>query len=184
MGGVTGEGRSGRLHYTLIAERSAVLLDVSTSLGPVAFGATGLEGFVDATVGDKGIDTGQSPGAHLELPVNRLTSGNAAYDGEFRRQLNTRRFPTAYVDLVGVVPMDGDSRTFRVSGELSLRGVTVPVEGVVMAELTDPGAMVVSGEETLDIRAFGIPPPSLFMIKIDPEIKLRLHLEARAETGW
>jgi hypothetical protein len=41
--------------------------------------------------------------------------------------------------------------------------------------------MVVSGEETLNISDFGIPPPSLFMIKIDPEVKLRLYLEAQGE---
>ena len=77
--------------------------------------------------------------------------------------------------------LDRDSSTFHVSGEVTLRGVTVPADGVVVAELPERRLMIVSGEETLNISDFGIPPPSLFMIKIDPEVKLRLYLEARGE---
>jgi hypothetical protein len=176
---VTGRRQAERLHYTLIAERSAVLLSVGTSLGPISFGALGLEGFIEAAVLDGEIDPTAPPTAHVELQVARLTSGNSAYDGELRRQIDARRFPTAYVDLHQAVPLDEASRTFRVTGEITLRGVTEPAEGVVVAELTEPGALVVSGEETLNISDFGIPPPALFMIKIDPDVKLHLHVEGR-----
>ena len=176
-------GRAERRHHSLIAERSAVLLSVNTSVGPVAFGANGLEGFIEAVVDEGRIDPGAPAAAHLELQVNRLTSGNSAYDGELRRQIDARRFPTAYVDLHRAAALDGASPTLRVAGEITLRGITVPAEGVVVAELPEPGLVVVTGEETLNISDFGIPPPSLFMIKIDPEVKLRLHLEARAEAG-
>jgi polyisoprenoid-binding protein YceI len=152
---------------------------VATSLGPVTFGANGIEGFIEAAVDDAGIDVTIPPAAHLELLVNRLTSGNAAYDGELRRQIDARRFPTAYVDLHAAIRLDRPSSTFHVHGELTLRGVTVPVDGVVAAELSEPGLLVVSGEDSLNISDFGIPPPTLFMIKIDPEVKVRLYLEAR-----
>ena len=82
-----------------------------------------------------------------------------------------------------MTPLDRPSPTFHVIGEITLRGVTVPAQGVVVAELWEPGLIVISGEETLNISDFGIPPPSLFMIKIDPEVKVRLQLEARAEPG-
>lgn len=180
---MTQPGRPDRRHHSLIPERSAVLLTVSTSLGPVAFGANGLEGFIEAVVGDHRIEPAAAPTAHLELQVNRLTSGNSAYDGELRRQIDARRFPTAYVDLHRAATADQSSPTFRVSGEITFRGATVPAEGVVVAEQPEPRLLVVTGEETLNVSAFGIPPPSLFMIKIDPEVKLRLHLEARAEPG-
>jgi len=180
---VTGERSVVRRHHSLIPEQSAVLLSVHTSLGPVTFGANGLEGFVEVGLVDDGIDPGALPAAHLELQVNRLTSGNSAYDSELRRQISARRFPTAYVDLHRVTPLDRPSPTFHVIGEITLRGVTVPAQGVVVAELWEPGLIVISGEETLNISDFGIPPPSLFMIKIDPEVKVRLQLEARAEPG-
>ena len=178
---MTGAAQLERRHHSLIPERSAVLLNVSTSLGPVTFGANGLEGFITAAVHDDRIDADVTPAAHLELLVSRLTSGNSAYDGELHRQIDGRRFPTAYVDLHAVKAVDPPN--FHVRGEVTLRGVTVPAEGVVTVNLPEPGLMVVTGEESLNISDFGIPPPSLFMIKIDPEVKLRLHLEARAEPS-
>ena len=180
---MTGERPPVRRHHTLIPEQSAVLLSVRTSLGPVTFGANGLDGFVEVAVDDGRIDPSSLPAAHLELQVNRLTSGNSAYDSELRRQISARRFPTAYVDLHRVTPVDPPAPTFHVVGEITLRGITVPAEGVVVAEVPEPGLMVVSGEDKLNISDFGIPPPSLFMIKIDPEVKLRLHLEAKAEPA-
>ena len=126
---MTGGGRSERRLYTLIPERSAVLLSVGTSLGPVTFGALGLEGFIEAAVGDGEIDPKFAPTAHLEVQVARLTSGNSAYDGELRRQIDARRFPTAYVDLHHATPVDDAARTFLVDGEITLRGVTQPAGG-------------------------------------------------------
>ncbi len=175
------ERRSENRHYTLVPERTAVVLDVSTSLGPITFGANGIEGFIEAVVEDGAIDAATSPpAAHLELLVNRMTSGNSAWDSELHRQIGARRYPTAYLDLYAASPLDRPS-SFRVHGEVTLRGATVPAEGVVVAELPEPGLLVVSGEDSLNISDFGIPPPSLFMIKIDPEVKIRLYLEARAE---
>jgi polyisoprenoid-binding protein YceI len=178
---MTGERQSTRRYHAVIPERSAVLLRVGTSLGPVSFGANGLDGFIEAAVDGERIDVDSAPAAHLELDVIRLTSGNTIYDTELRRQIDARRFPRAYVDLHRVTALDRDSSTFHVSGEVTLRGVTVPADGVVVAEFPGRRLMTVSGEETLNISDFGIPPPSLFMIKIDPEVKLRLYLEARGE---
>jgi polyisoprenoid-binding protein YceI len=179
---VTGEARSEPRHHTLIPDRSAALLSVRTSLGAVTFGANGLEGFIDASIDGDRVDGDGPASAHLELPVARLTSGNEAYDGELRRQINARRYPTAYVDLHTITPVDRRTSTFQVQGEVTLRGIIVPAAGVVVAELPEPGLMVVSGEDTLNISDFGIPPPTLFMIKIDPEVKLRLYLEARQSS--
>lgn len=169
-----------RRRYTVVPDQSAILLTVATSLGPVAFGATGLEGFVEVVVLDGEVDPSVSPAAHLEVQVHHLTSGNSAYDRELRRQLNARRFPAAYVDLHHASRASGTARGYRVGGEVMLGGVTEPVEGVVKVVFPEPEVMVVSGEESLDISAFGIPPPTLFMMKIDPEVKLSLQLEARA----
>ena len=176
---MTGEGHVERRHHSLIPERSAVVLSVSTSLGPVMFGADGLEGFIEAAVHDGRIDAKSPAAAHVDLLVSRLTSGNSAYDSELHRQINARRFPTAYLDLHALTPVDRESTTFQVRGEVTLRGITVPAQGVVVVDMPEPGLLVVSGEDSLSISDFGIPPPSLFMIKIDPEVKVRLYLEAR-----
>src|SRR5205085_9474563 len=108
---VTGERSVVRRHHSLIPEQSAVLLSVHTSLGPVTFGANGLEGFVEVGLVDDGIDPGALPAAHLELQVNRLTSGNSAYNSELRRQISSRRFPKAYVDIHRLTRHRGSSAT-------------------------------------------------------------------------
>jgi hypothetical protein len=170
---------SERRHYTVVPDRSALLIEVTTSLGPIAFGATGLEGFVGAVVRGDVVNLDPGPTAHLELPVRGLTSGNSAYDGELHRHIDVRRFPAAYVDLHHVRELEGDSSSYLVGGEVTFRGVTQLVEGLVTVEFPDPGAMVVRGEKILDIRLFEIPPPTLFMIKIEPDVTLSLQLEAR-----
>lgn len=178
---MTARQASGSRLHSLIPERSAVVLSVSTSLGPVTFGANGIEGFIEVAVADGRIGVDPGPSAHLELSVHRLTSGNSAYDTELHRQIDARRFPTSFVDLHAAAPVECASPTFEVHGEVTLRGVTVPASGVVLVERPEPGLLVVSGEDSLNISDFGIPPPSLFMIKIDPDVKLRLHLEAHAD---
>lgn len=168
-----------RQHYTVVPERSAIVLEVTTSLGSVAFGATGLEGFVGAVIRGNELDLTVAPMAHLELQVHHLTSGNSAYDGEFQRHIDARRFPAAYVDLHHVSRTEGTPLSYLVGGEMTFRGVTQLVEGLVTLDLAEPGVMVVRGEQLLDIRLFEIPPPELFMIKIEPDVSLSLQLEAR-----
>ena len=163
----------------MVPGRSALLIEVSTSLGPVTFGATGLEGFVGAVVRGDAVELDPGPTAHLEVPIRSLTSGNSAYDGELQRHIDVRRFPTAYVDLHHVRRVEGGSSSYLVGGEVTFRGVTQLVEGMVAVEFPDPGAMVVRGDKTLDIRLFGIPPPTIYMIKIEPDVTLSLQLEAR-----
>ena len=163
----------------MVPERSAILLEVSTSLGSVAFGANGLEGFVGAVVRGNEIDLTVAPTCHLEVQVHQLTSGNAAYDGELQRHIDARRFPAAYVDLHWVRQADVHAPSYLVGGELTFRGVSQPVEGLVVVDLSEPGAMVVRGEQLLDIRVFDVPPPTLFMIKIEPDVTLSLQVEAR-----
>jgi hypothetical protein len=163
----------------VVPDRSAIVLDVTTSLGSVAFGATGLEGFVGAVVRGNELDLTVAPTAHLELQVHQLTSGNSAYDGEFQRHIDARRYPAAYVDLHHVSRADSASSSYLVEGEVTFRGVTQLVEGLVTVDFDGPGAMAVRGEKLLDIRMFEIPPPTLFMIKIEPDVALSLQLEAR-----
>src|SRR5688572_13099285 len=88
-----------RQHYKVVPARSALLIEVATSVGPVTFGAVGLEGFVGAAVRGAGLDLAATPNAHLELQLRDLTSGNLAYDGELQRHIDVRRYPAAYVDL-------------------------------------------------------------------------------------
>ncbi|MGH8971577.1 MAG: YceI family protein [Acidimicrobiia bacterium] len=170
-------------HYTVVPDRSAIAIEVTTSLGPITFGATGLEGLMGVAVRGAAVDLAVGVTAHLELQVRNLTSGNSAYDGELQRHIDARRFPAAYVDLHHADRVDGDdSSRYLVRGEVMFRGVTELVEGLVTVDFSQPGVMVVRGERALDIRLFEIPPPSVFMFKLEPEVMVSLQLEARLSS--
>jgi polyisoprenoid-binding protein YceI len=167
------------VRFTLVPDRSALLVTVSSSVGPITFGGMGLEGFLEVAVTDGDLDLSVAPSAHVELPVSRLTSGNTLYDAELLRQINARGFPTAFADLHGVATAAGGR--FRVKGELTFHGITRTAEGTVSVERPRSDAIVVEGEQTFDLRDFALPPPGPFMIKIRPDIEVRLHLEAEAQ---
>lgn len=173
-------GTTSRLHYIVISDRSAILVEAATSLGPVTFGAVGLEGYVEMIRRDGEPDLTTGPNGHLEVHFDRLTSGNVAYDAELRRHINARRFPTAYIDLLHASPVETTPPTYLVDGELTLSGVIVPVEGRVGVEFADRTTLVVVGQKTLDIRLFGVPAPTVFMLKVEPLFRVSMHLEAEA----
>ena len=74
-----------------------------------------------------------------------------------------------------------DSRAYHVQGELSLRGQTSPVEGDVRMRIVDATTVEFQGEQTIDIRNFGLEPPKFLMLKVYPDVKLRGLVIARLE---
>jgi GAF domain-containing protein/polyisoprenoid-binding protein YceI len=166
--------------FTVMPEQSGLVFEVRSTMGVITFGTLGLEGFIDATIGAGGTpETSVAPNAHLEVMLNRLTSGNALYDAELLRHIDARRYPTAFLELHTTVAHAPPSE-FRVTGELCLRGVNRPMSGIVTVTCPEPSRLVVDGQQELDIGEFGIPQPTLFMIKIEPQVLVRLHVEALA----
>jgi len=43
------------------------------------------------------------------------------------------------------------------------------------------GKLVVTGEQAFDIRDFGVASPSVLMLRIYPDVKVHLHVEATLE---
>jgi hypothetical protein len=167
-----------RQHYRVVPDRSALMIEVATSVGPVTFGAIGLEGFVRAAVRGAALDLAATPNAHLEVQLRDLTSGNSAYDGELQRHIAVRRYPAAHVDLHHVDPVGDGSSDYLVAGDIMFRGITQRVEGFVTVQFPEAGLVRVSGTKSLDIRLFEVPPPTLFMLRIDPDVTVSLQLEA------
>ena len=46
----------------------------------------------------------------------------------------------------------------------------------------DPGGLVVDGDLVVDIRDFGLTPPSLLILRVDPVVKVHLHLVAKVNA--
>jgi PadR family transcriptional regulator PadR len=166
----------------LIPERSVVLIEVRSTVGPLSFGAIGLTGYVDAAIADGILQTDVAPAAHLEIDVSGLSSGNGVYDAELRRRIDARRYPTATVELRECTAGGVDS-LYRLKGELTFHGVTRPAEGTVKVEAISERRVVITGEQVFDIRDFAIPSPTVLMLRIYPDVRVRLHAEAELEEA-
>jgi YceI-like domain len=175
MEGTTG----GRTHFDVVPERSAVLIRARSNVGPIEFGMVGLTGFIDASLdGDRVVMDG-SPAASLDLEIRNLRSGNQLYDAELLRRIDARRYPTATVELEGGAHAT-DAR-YHLVGRLRFHGFERSVEGSVSASRAGDGTIIVEGDHVFDIRDFDISMPTMFLLKIYPDVRVELHVEAEAQ---
>jgi polyisoprenoid-binding protein YceI len=165
--------------FRIVAEESRVWVDTSTNLHPIHGEADGLRGEIEAALGAGGLDLSVPPRARIEFEIERLRSGNPLYDSELRRRLDVRRYPTIVGEVTEVRAGDSPGR-YRVAGELTFHGVTCPVEGEVDLRAEDR-TIEIEGERAFDVRDFGVTPPRLLMLKVEPEVRVRVRIVARRE---
>ncbi len=163
--------------FRIDPDRAALVLVARSNAGPITFGATGIEGSISAHVTAGEVATTVPPVARLEGPVQRLTCGNGLYDAELLRRVDARLFPRAVVELRDASPVGATGR-YHVEGVLTFHGVTRSMAGTVAVTFPVPGRMVIEGEQVLDMRHFEITPPAVAMLRIYPEVRVQLHLEA------
>ena len=109
--------------FRIVPDKSAVLIEASSSLHPIHTRTVGLEGFLDVDVHDGVIDTSADPKAELSLRVEQLSSGNRLEDRELQRRIYGRRHPTIDGRLDHMSKVNGSGR-YRVAGDLTFHGVT------------------------------------------------------------
>jgi len=162
--------------YTIANERSAVLFAARSNMGPVSFGTTEVRGSIDALAHGATIDLSAAPGARLEVGMEPLTSGNSLYDVELHRRIDVRRFPTTIIELKGAE--EASRSRYHLTGAVTFHGVTRELSGTVALSFPRPETMSVVGEHAFDIRDFGVAVPSMLLLKIFPDVRVQLQLEA------
>jgi len=163
--------------FRIDPERAALVLVARSNAGPITFGATGIEGSITAEVNGREVATAVPPTARLEVPVQRLTCGNGLYDAELLRRVDARLFPQAVVELREASPVGATGR-YHVEGVMTFHGVTRSMAGTVAVSFPEPGRIVIEGEQMIDMRHFEITPPAVAMLRIYPEVRVQLHVEA------
>ncbi len=131
-------------------------------------------------IGDGAVGLGEAPAGRLSLPVNRLSSGNRLEDRELHRRIDARRFPT--IDGV-LTSMDraGDDGRYRVSGDLAFRGVTRRCEDEMSVESSTIARCGSRAGRQFDIRDFGMEPPRILMLRVEPDVVVRVEIVAEKE---
>lgn len=161
--------------YTFDPVRSCIWVSGRSSLHPINTETRGISGWFSATtLADGSLDLDSPVAGRLELSVDRLTSGNALYDRELKRRMDARRYPTILGEITRV-ELCGADPSYRVTGDISFHGKIRRFTHEMTIEVND-GSVLLSGDDEFDIREFGMKPPSMLMVRVYPEIKVRVEL--------
>ena len=169
-----------RRRFRLVPDRSVALVEARSTMGPITFGAIGVTGTIAVEIQNGSVHPEPPPAAHVEINVDDLRSGNGLYDAELHRRIDARRYPVVTLDLRDCRPT-GSANRYRLGGDMKLHGVSRALQGTVSVTHTAHGRLVVSGEEVLDIRDFDIATPTVLMLRIYPDVRVQLHVEAEPE---
>ena len=169
---------SGSTHarFAVVPDRSVMLIEARSTVGPITFGAVGVTGVIEAEVHDGQVEPGAAPSAHLEIEVTHLRSGNGLYDAELLRRIDARRHPVVALDLRGCRP---SARRIGTTSTARSPSTAPPAPSRARSGCpSSPCKLVVSGEQVFDIRDFDIASPTVLMLRIYPDVLVQLQVEA------
>jgi polyisoprenoid-binding protein YceI len=164
------------LRYTFDAVRSCVWVNARSSLHPINTETRGLQGWIEAAwQADGTLDLAEPVRGRLELSADRLSSGNQLYDRELKRRIDARRYPLIEGEIVSVTET-GTATSFLVTGDLSFHGKKRRFAHEMTITSPDEDSIELKGEYVFDIREFDMKPPSMLMLKVYPEVAVRVEL--------
>jgi len=166
--------------FRIVPERSAVLIDATSSVHPIRTRTSGLEGFIEFDLNADGSINSAGMTGELSLAVERLRSGNPLEDRELRRRIDARRFPTIE-GRITELHETGEADRFRVRGDVTFRGVTRSHEDELTLSPMDDGTWKLAGSSTFDVRDFGMDPPKILMLRVHPEVHVTIDAIAVPE---
>jgi hypothetical protein len=163
------------MRYELVEGASRMSMVARSSVHPIRVEATQLAGGLEAE-----LEAGRVtlvPGARLEVHLEGLRSGNPLVDRETRRRLDLRRHPRLEAELTTARHGTGD--LVACTGDVTFQGRTCTVTGELRVTPRADGGLDLEGDHLADVRRWGLEPPRLLILKVDPEVQVRLELVAR-----
>jgi polyisoprenoid-binding protein YceI len=156
------------------SEGSELMANARSNVHPMTYRAP-IRGSLEASVRDGRFDVDAPVTASLEVDLDDLHGDDPKTDREMRRRIDVQRYPRARAVVEHVSSDGGD--LYRLSGELTIRGKTQPLEGNATVTL-DGDRLHATGAVTIDIRDYGIKPPSLLLLRVHPEVEITIDLTA------
>jgi polyisoprenoid-binding protein YceI len=167
--------------YRILPDRSRVWIEARSNVHPIHSSTEGLEGYIDIDLdGDGRVVDDAKPEARLSLAVSRLQSGNRLEDRELQKRIDSRRYPNIVGTLDRMEP-DGLDGSYVVSGDITFRGVARHHEDHMTLESLDERRIQLAGSSRFDIREFGMEPPRVLMLRVEPEVDVRVEIVAEKE---
>jgi polyisoprenoid-binding protein YceI len=167
--------------FAVNTAQSTVKVGLRVNLHPSHIDANALSGFIECEVDDHGTPRLDQPyHAELTLPVDAIKSGNGIQDREMRRRFDASRYPVITAVVTHGEALDGDGR-YRATAQLTMHGVTKDITGDLT--LTVSGTtMTVDGQQVINVKDFGIDPPRLIILKVEPDVDLQVHIVAKLQS--
>lgn len=163
--------------YRVVAAESPVQIDARSSMHPIHAITRELSGDIEVTLDAQGWPDLTKPySATLSLPVESIRSGNNLQDREMRRRLDSRRNPTIEVSVAEAQPAATGGR-YRATARIAANGQAQSVTGEVRMR-SEGDRIVIEGEQVIDMRSFGVEPPRLLILKVEPEVTVHVHVTA------
>lgn len=157
--------------------RSTVTVGLRINLHPSHINANALSGVIECELdADRRPRLDRPYSATLTLRVDAITSGNGLQDREMRRRFDAGRYPVISARVVDGKPLRGVGR-YRAAAELTMHGQTRVISGDVRLTV-DETTMRVDGRQVINVKDFGINPPRLLILKVEPEVDVEVHVVA------
>jgi polyisoprenoid-binding protein YceI len=158
-----------------------VWIDARSNVHPIHSATDGLEGYIEIEIEpDGGVDPTIPAAGQLSLSVDKLKSGNRMEDRELQKRIDARRFPTITGVLSKIEHAD-ENGNYRVSGDITFRGVSRHHEDLMTISRIDGQTIQLDGKSRFDIRSFGMEPPRVLLLKVEPEVDVRVEIFAVKE---
>jgi YceI-like domain len=168
--------------YRIVPERSHVWIDARSNVHPIHSSTDGLEGFVELEWDQDGhVDLGTEPKGQLSLAVTKLASGNRLEDREMQKRIDARRYPTIE-GVLGGIEQSGSDGAYHVTGDVTFRGVTRRCDDQMTIKAVDADTVQLAGESQFNIRDYGMEPPRVLMLRVEPDVKVRVEIVAEKES--
>jgi hypothetical protein len=165
------------LRYRIVPDRSEVRIDATSNLHPIHTRARGLEGYVDLEFHADVVNVSGGVAGELVLAVDRLAGSNPLENRELRRRIDARRFPVIAGRLTALRAAT-DPSSYRARGEVTFHGVTRPAEDEIRVTSLAGGRLRIEGAHDFDIREFGMEPPHILVLKVEPIVRVHVDIVA------
>lgn len=162
--------------YRISPAESTVTLIGETSLHPITVNVTP-SGWVEADTADGEFIAGSDIRGEVEIAVIEFRSGNPLVDRETRRRLNARMYPTIRGEVSEVVGVAGPIATLK--GVVTFLGNDVELEGDISLVSHDADIISLAGSGQMDVQWWGLEPPTLLVLKMEPVVTVSIDLVCR-----
>lgn len=168
--------------YQVNAGKSSVEIRGKSSIHPIhaTLRPDSVSGTIEACIADGEIDLAKDTTGHIEFPVEAMGFGNAMYDRELPKRLDTRTYPAVSFGLERIDA--AASGCYRIGVAVAFHGVEKVIEGELRLEVPDENTLVATGEQKFDIRDFGVEPPKKLGMKVHPEFTIAMSVVAELNS--